>query len=96
MDGWMRKEWEFIQALEYHAQTPEDAEFIQALYTVRLKKVQHHAPLVHSLHVLRDQFGLADDPDAAFGLADWLYSNYRFVDCFRVTSRSVCPSSPSF
>jgi anaphase-promoting complex subunit 6 len=32
-------EWDFIQSLPFHSQTEEDAEFIQMMYTVRLKKV---------------------------------------------------------
>jgi len=81
------EEWEFIQSLEYHSQTPEDALFIQSLYTVRLKKFNHKEDLFQSLKVLKNQYHLSDDPDTAFGLADWLYTNYRFIDCYRVTSR---------
>ena len=32
-------EWEFIQGLEYRAQTGDDADFVKMMYTVRLKKV---------------------------------------------------------
>lgn len=32
-------EWEFIQGLQYHAQTGEDADFVRMMYTVRLNKV---------------------------------------------------------
>lgn len=33
-------EWEFIQGLAYKDQTPEDAEFIRLIYTIRLRKVR--------------------------------------------------------
>lgn len=33
-------EWEFIQGLQYQAQTGEDADFVRMMYTVRLKKVR--------------------------------------------------------
>lgn len=33
-------EWEFIQGLEYRAQTGDDADFVRMMYTVRLKKVR--------------------------------------------------------
>ncbi|OAV87261.1 hypothetical protein PTTG_09696 [Puccinia triticina 1-1 BBBD Race 1] len=81
------EEWEFIQTLEYQAQTPDDALFIKALYTVRLKKFAHKHELFAALKLLKNQYGLSDDPDAAYGLADWLYTNYRFIDCYRITSR---------
>lgn len=35
-----RAEWEFIQGLQYQAQTGEDADFVRMMYTVRLKKVR--------------------------------------------------------
>ncbi|WAR62433.1 hypothetical protein PtB15_15B17 [Puccinia triticina] len=85
------EEWEFIQTLEYQAQTPDDALFIKALYTVRLKKFAHKHELFAALKLLKNQYGLSDDPDAAYGLADWLYTNYRFIDCYRITSRYSSP-----
>lgn len=33
-------EWHFIQGLAFREHTPEDAEFIRMIYTVRLKKVR--------------------------------------------------------
>ncbi|KAH9448926.1 hypothetical protein Pst134EA_028215 [Puccinia striiformis f. sp. tritici] len=81
------EEWEFIQSLSYHTQTPEDKLFIKSLYTVRLKKFEHKQEIFDSIKVLRNQFHLTDDPDTGFGLADWLYTNYRFIDCYRITSR---------
>lgn len=33
-------EWEFVQGLAYKEQTPEDAEFVKLVYTIRLRKVQ--------------------------------------------------------
>ena len=32
-------EWEFVQNLAYKEQTPEDAEFVKLIYTIRLRKV---------------------------------------------------------
>ncbi|POW08280.1 hypothetical protein PSHT_09613, partial [Puccinia striiformis] len=57
------EEWEFIQSLSYHTQTPEDKLFIKSLYTVRLKKFEHKQEIFDSIKVLRNQFHLTDDPD---------------------------------
>ncbi|KAG0152511.1 hypothetical protein CROQUDRAFT_55876 [Cronartium quercuum f. sp. fusiforme G11] len=81
------EEWEFIQSLGYHHQTPEDALFIKSLYTVRLKKFNHKEDVFEAFRLLKEKYNLSDDPDAAFGLADWLFTNYRFQDCHRITSR---------
>jgi hypothetical protein len=35
----MFPEWEFVQNLAYKEQTPEDAEFVRLIYTIRLRKV---------------------------------------------------------
>ncbi|EGF97822.1 uncharacterized protein MELLADRAFT_84205 [Melampsora larici-populina 98AG31] len=81
------EEWEFIQSLGYHHQTPDDALFIKSLYTVRLKKFNHKEEVFEAFRLLKEKYNLSDDPDAAFGLADWLFTNYRFQDCHRITSR---------
>lgn len=80
-------EWEFIQSLEYNSQTPEDSMFIKSLYTIRLKKFNHKQEIFDALKILKDDYRLSDDPDTAFGLADWLFTHYRFIDCYRITSR---------
>ena len=36
-----------------------------------------------------DEYGLMDDPDVLFGLADELYSAMRYADCYAVTSKWV-------
>ena len=38
---------------------------------------------------LSDEYGLKDNPDVLFGFADTLYAQYRWADCFAVTTRSV-------
>ncbi|MBW0471067.1 hypothetical protein O181_010782 [Austropuccinia psidii MF-1] len=87
------QEWQFIQSLAYHHQTPDDALFIKSLYTIRLKKFnyqkeqQEEEEFFKSLKILKNHYNLNEDPDYCFGLADWLFSNYRFQDCFRITSR---------
>lgn len=35
----LASEWEFVQGLQYHQDDPDAAEFVQSIYTVRLKKV---------------------------------------------------------
>ncbi|KAK4700979.1 anaphase-promoting complex subunit 6, partial [Phenoliferia sp. Uapishka_3] len=81
------EEWDFIQGLRYQAQTGEDAEFVRMMYTVRLKKIKHRDEMTVARQRLTDEFGLGDDPDVLFGLADELYTGMRFAECFRVTSK---------
>ncbi|TFK21162.1 TPR-like protein [Coprinopsis marcescibilis] len=81
------EEWEFIQGLSYSAQTPEDAEFVQLMYTSRLRKDKHKRE--HELTRMRlvDDYGLGDNPDVLFSFADALYSGFRWAECYAITSR---------
>lgn len=40
---------------------------------------------------LTQEFGLGEDPDVLYGLADELYTGLRFSDCYALTSKSVLP-----
>lgn len=109
-------EWNFIQGLSFKQHTPEDAEFIRMMYTIRLRKVgcvpdirfpnkdtftyiylfllagleiqvDHREEMERCGRALMDDYGLGDDPDVMFGLADELYSAMRYADCYDVTSR---------
>ena len=98
-------EWEFIQGLEYRAQTGDDADFVKMMYTVRLKKVspsssssrtladhreiqiKHHDEMTIARERLTQEFGLGDDPDVLFGLADELYTGMKFAECYKVTTK---------
>ncbi|SCV67863.1 BQ2448_5474 [Microbotryum intermedium] len=83
------EEWEFIQGLPYTAQTEEDADFIQLMYTVRLKKMTHHEEMAIARQRLTHEFGLGDDPDVMFSLVDELYTSLRFAECYKLTSKCV-------
>ncbi|SCZ93056.1 BZ3500_MvSof-1268-A1-R1_Chr6-2g08433 [Microbotryum saponariae] len=81
------EEWEFIQGLPYTAQTEDDADFIQLMYTVRLKKMTHHEEMAMARQRLTHEFGLGDDPDVMFSLVDELYTSLRFAECYKLTSK---------
>lgn len=38
---------------------------------------------------LTEDYGMVEDPDVMFGLADELYSGMRFAECYKLTSKSV-------
>ena len=38
---------------------------------------------------LTQEFGLGDDPDVLFGLADELYTGMKFAECYKVTTKYV-------
>lgn len=80
-------EWEFVQGLSYSQQTPQDAEFVQLIYTTRLRKYKHVKEHALTRQKLVDNYGLSDNPDVLFSFADALYTNFRWADCFTITSR---------
>ncbi|EKM78129.1 hypothetical protein AGABI1DRAFT_61147 [Agaricus bisporus var. burnettii JB137-S8] len=81
------EEWEFVQGLSYSQQTPQDAEFVQLIYTTRLRKYKHVKEHALTRQKLVDNYGLSDNPDVLFSFADALYTNFRWADCFTITSR---------
>ncbi|KZV72988.1 TPR-like protein [Peniophora sp. CONT] len=83
----VEEEWEFVQGLAYKEQTPEDAEFVRLIYTARLRKYTHAEEHALARRKLADEYGLSDNPDVLFSFADALYSQFRWADCFAVTSR---------
>ncbi|KAK4058555.1 anaphase-promoting complex subunit Cut9 [Microbotryomycetes sp. JL221] len=80
------EEWDFIQSLPYVAQTPEDSDFVQALYTVRLKKLSHHNEMQIARRRLSEEYGLAADPDVLFSKAEELFTGLRHTECYKLTS----------
>jgi anaphase-promoting complex subunit 6 len=87
--SWTPSEWEFIQGLAYSSQTPQDAQFVQLIYTARLRKYKHATEHALTRQRLVEEYGLGDNPDVLFSFADSLYANFRFADCFTITSRFV-------
>lgn len=82
-------EWDFIQGLSYADQTPEDADFIRLIYTSRLRKYKHTEEQALTRKRLVEEFGLSDNPDVLYSFADALYTQFRWADCFAITSRSA-------
>jgi hypothetical protein len=76
-----------VQGLAYKEQTPEDADFVQLIYTARLRKYKHAEEHALTRRRLADEFGLSDNPDVLFSFADALYAQFRWADCFTITSR---------
>ena len=88
-------EWDFIQGLSYQTQTPDDAEFVQLIYTSRLRKDKHQVEHALTRSRLVDDYALGDNPDVLFSFADALYTDFRWAECYAVTSRCVFISSSS-
>ena len=80
-------EWEFVQGLAYAPQTPQDAAFVQLIYTARLRKYKHAAEHALTRQRLVEDYGLGDNADVLFSFADALYNNFRWADCYAITSR---------
>jgi len=83
------EEWSFVSSLAYKAQEAADADFIQLIYTSRLRKYTHQAEHAATRAALVRSFGLADNPDVLYSFADALYAQFRWADCFVVTSRII-------
>ncbi|KXN88482.1 Anaphase-promoting complex subunit cut9 [Leucoagaricus sp. SymC.cos] len=81
------EEWEFVQSLSYAQQTPQDAQFVQLIYTTRLRKYKHIKEHALTRQKLVGEYNLGDNPDVLFSFADALYVNFRWADCFTITSR---------
>ena len=82
-------EWNFVQGLAYAAQAPQDSQFVQLIYTSRLRKYKHATEHALTRQRLVDEFGLGDNPDVLYSFADALYCNFRWADCFTITTRSA-------
>lgn len=80
-------EWEFVQGLAYKEQTEEDADFIQLMYTSRLRKYRHAEEHALTRRRLVEDFKLPDNPDVLYSFADALFTQLRWADCFVITSR---------
>ena len=80
-------EWEFVQSLAYKEQTPADADFVRMMYTSRLRKYKHAEEHTVARRKLVEDYGLGDNPDVLYSFADALYSQFRWSDCFTITSR---------
>lgn len=52
-----------------------------------LEKFKHLEEMSVARARLVEEFGLGDNVDVLFGFADTLYSQYRWADCYAVTSR---------
>ncbi|KAF9027129.1 TPR-like protein [Hymenopellis radicata] len=81
------EEWEFVQSLPYSAQVPKDAEFVQLMYTTRLRKYKHAEEHAITRQRLVQEYNLGDNPDVLYSFADSLYLSFRWKDCFTITSR---------
>lgn len=73
--------------MAFKEQTPEDADFVRLIYTARLRKYKHADEHALTRRRLTEEFGLADNPDVLFSFADALYAQFRWADCFAITSR---------
>lgn len=81
------EEWEFIQGLAYREQTQDDADFVQLIYTSQLRKYKHAEEHALTRRRLVEEFGLSDNPDVLFSFADALYAQFRWADCYTITTR---------
>ena len=80
-------EWEFVQGLAYASQTSQDAQCVQLIYTSRLRKYKYVTERPLTRQRLVEEYNLGDNPDVLFSFADALYFNFRWADCFTITSR---------
>ncbi|KAL1733813.1 hypothetical protein EV714DRAFT_246059 [Schizophyllum commune] len=81
------EEWNVIQSLAYSSQTPHDAQFVQLMYTSRLRKYKHKVEHALTRKKLVEEYSLGDNPDVLLSFADALFSDFRFADCYTITSR---------
>ncbi|EJD43522.1 TPR-like protein [Auricularia subglabra TFB-10046 SS5] len=81
------EEWHVIQGLAFQEHAREEAEFVKMMYTIRLKKYKHFEEMALARRRLVQEYGLIDNCDVLHGFADALYAQFRWADCFALTSR---------
>ncbi|KAI6035689.1 cell division control protein 16 [Pisolithus marmoratus] len=81
------EEWEFVQGLAYKQQAPDDADFIQLMYTSHLRKYRHEEEHALTRQRLVEDYRLSDNPDVLSSFADALYTQRRWADCYVITTR---------
>lgn len=62
---------------------------MQLIYTTRLRKYKHRQEHALTRQRLVEDYALGDNPDVLYSFADALYTNFRFADCYAITSRCV-------
>jgi len=60
---------------------------VRLVYTSRLRKYKHAEEHALARRRLVNEFGLSDNPDVLFSFADALYAQFRWLDCYAITSR---------
>ncbi|WWC63108.1 uncharacterized protein I303_105708 [Kwoniella dejecticola CBS 10117] len=93
-----KEEWEFIRNLSYRKQlSEEEGNFVKLIYMTKLKKDGHVHEVAEARESLTSQYGLGDNCDVLVGLADELYSKYKWEDCYAVTNKilSRIPGHPT-
>ncbi|KAH8822920.1 cell division control protein 16 [Flagelloscypha sp. PMI_526] len=83
----VEEEWNFVQGLAYAAHTPDDAGFVQLIYTTRLRKNSHVEEQKATLQKLIKDFGMGDNPDVLTSAADTLYNQSQWEQCYTLTTR---------
>lgn len=59
------------------------------MYSSRLRKYKHAEEHTLIRQRLVEEFNLNDNPDVLHSFADALYAQFRWADCFAITSRCV-------
>ena len=57
------------------------------MYTSRLRKYKHAEEHALARRNLCEKYALSDNPDVMYSFADALYTQFRWADCFAITSR---------
>ncbi|KAF8322575.1 TPR-like protein [Clavulina sp. PMI_390] len=81
------EEWEFVQGLEYNQDDPYAAEFVRSVYMIRLKKYKHHDEMAAARRRLVVNYDMGENTEVLLGFAESLFSQFRYADCFAITSR---------
>ncbi|BEI87724.1 uncharacterized protein CcaverHIS019_0104420 [Cutaneotrichosporon cavernicola] len=91
INGQMMKpgeEWEFINTLAYQSQLSDDeAAFVRLMYISKLRKESHIKEISAAGRELATTYGLAENSDVLVGIADELFANYKWEECYVVTSK---------
>ncbi|KAJ3216796.1 anaphase promoting complex subunit cdc16 [Dinochytrium kinnereticum] len=81
------EEMNFLQSLNFKQQLGENADLVQNLYFIRLKKYMKGDTLKAALQKLETTYGLGENPDLLLSQAEFEYIQCRFEKSLRLTTR---------
>ncbi|EEB08210.2 anaphase-promoting complex subunit Cut9 [Schizosaccharomyces japonicus yFS275] len=83
----VKEEWELVNSLDFTAYSKEDADFLRAMYTLKINKLAHEDELSRASAYLSSVSGLKGSADLLLCRAEVLFVKSCFRDALKLTSQ---------